>query len=543
MPAGNMLEAFFVSLGWDTREFDRGRREIDRDLTRTKESARSAANDMETSGKRASEFFRGLRNETVGLFLAFQGASSLRGFLGDLIDSAARTDRLAKNMGVARNELYAWQNLVRGVGGNATDATSALQQMATQIQDWRLGIKTGNEGNLAGLGVTSSDFTDPANVLLKISEASGRMGRPEFAQRLGMMGFSPEMIDLMSRGRGELEKQLGVQKQQAEITDRDVEAARRFQRAWADTATSIRGIVMPELTDLLEGVDGVLKGTTGFTGAAPGMVVAVGAIGAAAALAAPPWLKLAGAILAAKVAGDQYLKNNPGTTRWLDSIEAPFRAILPGWLFERPGDVNSAAYRSSGGSGQPAGASGNVSGLFSVLERAYGTERARGIWAGIGAESGWNPNAFNSAGGGQGAYGLGQWRGKRLAALRARYGRNPTAAQQIDFLMSELNGGDAGGSSVLAGGSAADTLNRYVYSFMRPGAAGGAGDIRRGMQILGGSRAPVTGSAGSTGGTGGVTIGTINVNTPDAQSFANTDLPAALKRRGLVVQATTGISR
>ena len=177
MPAGNMLEAFFVSLGWDTRDFDRGRRKIDKDFSDTKDNARKTANDIEAAGKQAASFFRSLRNETVGLFLAFQGASSLKSFLGDLITTAASTDRLAKNMGLARNELYAWQNLTKTNGGTPGDARNAIGMMADQIQSWKLGLQTGNEQNLAGLGLTRNDYTTPDHMLLKIAEAAGKMDR------------------------------------------------------------------------------------------------------------------------------------------------------------------------------------------------------------------------------------------------------------------------------------------------------------------------------------------------------------------------------
>lgn len=109
---------------------------------------------------------------------------------------------------------------------------------------------------------------------------------------------------------------------------------------------------------------------------------------------------------------------------------------------------------------------------------------ALGIGAGITAEGG-TPTAFNPAGGGHGALGIGQWRGARLRALIARYGPNPSKSQQMEFLLSELRGGDPGGHAVLGASSASSALGAYIRDFMRPG-GGAAGDMRRGNAALAG---------------------------------------------------------
>lgn len=106
---------------------------------------------------------------------------------------------------------------------------------------------------------------------------------------------------------------------------------------------------------------------------------------------------------------------------------------------------------------------------------------ARGIAAGIESESSGDHRAINDT---SGAYGLGQWLGSRKAALFARYGNNPTREQQLEFLYSELRGGDAGGPAVLAAKDEGQAVDRYIRGFMRPGKDTESG-IRRGMKALG----------------------------------------------------------
>lgn len=117
-------------------------------------------------------------------------------------------------------------------------------------------------------------------------------------------------------------------------------------------------------------------------------------------------------------------------------------------------------------------------------KKGYSLEQAKGIAAGVFAETANNHKAFNPDGGGQGAFGLGQWRGPRLQALRERFGQNPSKTQQLEFLHSELQGGDKGGPLVTAKKNAKATFESYIKDFMRPG-GGAGGDLRRGYQALG----------------------------------------------------------
>jgi hypothetical protein len=154
------------------------------------------------------------------------------------------------------------------------------------------------------------------------------------------------------------------------------------------------------------------------------------------------------------------------------------------------------------------------------LNKGYSQAQARGIAAGVYAESSNNPNAFNSAGGGSGAMGLGQWRGSRQDALKQQYGANPTFDQQLEHIHSELQGGDPGGKAVLAANDEQGVLNAYVHNYMRPGERGARGDISRGQQALGSS------GAGSTVSGGGGPAGTAPINIPTPPTVAQPALVA-----------------
>jgi hypothetical protein len=83
-------------------------------------------------------------------------------------------------------------------------------------------------------------------------------------------------------------------------------------------------------------------------------------------------------------------------------------------------------------------------------------------------ESGWKTDAWNKAGGGQGAQGIGQWRGERIDRFRAIFGHDPKDAplgEQLQFAAWELQHTEKKAAQELAGTadpkSAADAVMKY----------------------------------------------------------------------------------
>lgn len=84
-------------------------------------------------------------------------------------------------------------------------------------------------------------------------------------------------------------------------------------------------------------------------------------------------------------------------------------------------------------------------GMACLIKAGYTAEQSAGILGCLQVESGsgLNTKAFNSAGGGQGAYGIAQWRGPRQEALRAfanQYGNGEVdrIEVQLGYLVKEL---------------------------------------------------------------------------------------------------------
>lgn len=113
-------------------------------------------------------------------------------------------------------------------------------------------------------------------------------------------------------------------------------------------------------------------------------------------------------------------------------------------------------------------------------------EQARGVATRLMQESGGNPTAYNSAGGGLGAYGIAQDRGIRQSKLVQMYGPTPTVQNQLDYAWYELNTSEKQAlDKIKKAGTTQEAYNAFTESFERPGVSSnsGTGFDSRGLQL------------------------------------------------------------
>jgi hypothetical protein len=590
-----IIDSFIVEWILDPAKYIAGRKKLGEENKKARTEEEKLAKQREIDSKRAAEGVAKVRNEVVGLFLAFQGASSVKSFITDMLAGDAATGRLAKNLNTSTNELSAWQIAVRSAGGEAQDANSAFGVMAQLLQNFKNTGLTGQESNLRALGLAPGDLSNPAEALLKLADARERFVKSEgeaagSAHFYGLakgIGLSDAVINTLVKGRLELTRQISELERHGAATDEDAKKAAEFEKKWAELQARISGAVRPEIyrlvTAILDLTDGLEKGTVDLHDLS-GPLLAVAVL---AGLAEAPFIALAAAIGFVAVNIDKLRDAWKGYEDWYnnlssstDTIFDPVRRALGmktgaearrdhtdvlGWptggIGNTGGGAAGAAIGGSlgggGGGGQTpeqrrnwakiqretraaGGGGGGGAGVEDVYQyfrqQGYSDAAARGIAAGVFAESGGRHNRYNEAG--SGAYGLAQWLSKdRLADFRRTYGHDLSSssrAEQLAFIAKELRTTEGGAGARIRGSkSAYEALHAFVHGYERPG-AGAGGDLRRGSRYLAGVGA---------GGTGSITInGGVTVNTPatDADGIAR-DLIPAIRRRATTTQANRGL--
>jgi hypothetical protein len=551
-----IIDSFVAEFTIDSAGVVRGTGQVRDNLKKTRDDVDKSGKSFETLGRHGGEFLSKLRNEAVGLFLAFSGASSLTSFVKDVLTGDAATARLAGNIGMTTSRLSAWQLAIQQVGGDAKDADAALSSMAQAFQSYLLTGPTGHDADFKGLGVRYEDLKNPEQTLLRIAEAGERMNKVEFHARLQRLGLPESVINQLERGRVATEQLIAAKEKDGAATDADAAAAERLQSKLADIRSHILHFTRPAIYQLVDAGDALVTSMDDGKKGAPALALALGALAGVALLAGAPFVALAAAIAGVVVAannldsiGDLFqLKSGDKAEKEFEEYQKKQNAghDAPSWrnawgLFS----LKRVPTDGGGGATAPAapgpGGDGRRAYIRSYLKNAsFSDAQIDGIVAGMTAEnSTLDPNV--RGGYKNRAVGIGQWLGDRRAALLKKYGRNPSLAQQMEFLVWELKGGDRGGASVRGETSAPGAGVAYLRDFMRP-ADGLPSDLRRMYGALG-QKGPVGAGSGGRGNTDQSThIGQLIVN--DASGNPHkiaAQLPDAIRRRKLTTQANRGM--
>ena len=134
----NVLEAFFITLGFDTSEFDKKRQGVDTSLTKLGETSDKQTKIIAESGKKAAHTFSLLKVEVLGALAAFGMSTGFKDFVKSNVEGNAALGRTARNLNMSAAELKAWGFAAEGMGGKADDATSALSALAKGLADAKI---------------------------------------------------------------------------------------------------------------------------------------------------------------------------------------------------------------------------------------------------------------------------------------------------------------------------------------------------------------------------------------------------------------------
>lgn len=133
-----LIDELIVRLSLDPTDFNEGQKAAAAAFLKTKGAAKDAADDIEKSGKRASDSIDRVTKSALELFGVLIGARSVGDFVGQVTQLDAATGRLAQNLGVSARAVQQWQAAVQRIGGNSSDADNGLSTAASQLQDFRI---------------------------------------------------------------------------------------------------------------------------------------------------------------------------------------------------------------------------------------------------------------------------------------------------------------------------------------------------------------------------------------------------------------------
>lgn len=210
------IDALVVTLGLDPSQFTQAQREAVEAFKKTQGAAVAGGKEIDAQGKKTSEFFSTMKREALGLLGVFFAGKGIKDFIGHITALDASTSRMAAQFHVSQDNLLAWRNVMKQVGGEAEVADAAIGGLSDAMQDFLLNPGSANPalfGALARVGVKPEDYTDPLAILHGMARLSQtpefKNDEPHFRAEAKLLGITdPSMISALFEGDSALNKRL-----------------------------------------------------------------------------------------------------------------------------------------------------------------------------------------------------------------------------------------------------------------------------------------------------------------------------------------------
>lgn len=290
-----VIDTLFLELGIDSskfsgeaakaeKQYDRLERSVSKVEKAEKNAAKTTKENSEARRKsvvdtqKADASMQGLLktvNASIKGFAAFTGlllgASGLSKLALDAAKANRELDTTAKNLGMARKELSAWQGAAEMAGESANGMSGYMKTLSGDMQSLIMMGDTSVLPYFNALGVSLLDSTGKArkldDVMLDLADRFSTMDRKQAYTLAQQMGIDDGTFNTLSRGRAEMERMLEIQRDMYHSSEADIENSRKLAEAravlnarWESLKLMIGNALIPVLATLTE----IVSGFVGF---------------------------------------------------------------------------------------------------------------------------------------------------------------------------------------------------------------------------------------------------------------------------------------
>lgn len=230
-----VIDQLVVELGLDPAKFTQGQKDAIDSFKKTNEAATAVGNQIESQGKRVTEYFSNLKREALTLVAVFLGGKGIKEFTSYVFGLDAAVGRLAPQLSMSTRELSAWQGAMKQNGGSAEAMTASMAGLTGEMNKFML---TGQASflpvlNRLGIGLfdANKNLKTSSQMFLEIADAVKDMDPARAAAFLSMIpGMNQDTINLLVQGRKAVEGYLEAARKSGLITEQDAIAAKAYQQ-------------------------------------------------------------------------------------------------------------------------------------------------------------------------------------------------------------------------------------------------------------------------------------------------------------------------
>lgn len=264
-----IIDALVMTLGLDASDYQKNSQKVKKDTQSLTDEQKKQLDKVERQAKQALNAVASVQKGIIGMFAAVAGATGIAQFLSQVNQAEAALGRLSSHTGQSTQDLQKWGNMAALVGGSAEDMQAGMSNLQQQLTDLKYkGEMGGTVTFLAQMGVavanTNGEMRKQSDIMLDLSDRAKGMKKEDFYNLASSSGMTDSQIDVIMKGRTELEKMLIAQEENALVTKEQAEEARKLQAEWELMKQSIFSAGVRILHDLMPIIQAVAEGLRKF---------------------------------------------------------------------------------------------------------------------------------------------------------------------------------------------------------------------------------------------------------------------------------------
>lgn len=239
-----IIDSLLVKLGLDSSEFAAGKNKVDKGLKDTGNEAEKAGAKLKKTGKDGAEGFNEVAKSATKFLAIIGGTVAIKRFVSDMIESNAALDRFSQNLNRSVSDISAWSNAAELAGGSAEGLQGTMDMLSKSQTELQLTGQSSLIPYFSALGVSLADAQGKArpvnDLLLELADRFSRMDRTTANNMGRMMGIDQGTMNLLLKGRSEVELLIKRQKEYGAVSKQQAEEASRLQRAMVESRQSFQ---------------------------------------------------------------------------------------------------------------------------------------------------------------------------------------------------------------------------------------------------------------------------------------------------------------
>ena len=237
-----IIDSLLVKLGLDSSEFEAKKGKVDKGLKDTGSEAEKTGGKLKKSGKDGAEGFENVAKSAAKFLAIIGGTMAVKRFIENQIEANAALDRFAQNLDQSANSISAWSNAAELAGGSTEGLQGTMDMLSKSQTELQLTGQSGLIPYFSALGMSLADTQGKArpvnDLLLDLSDRFSKMDRTTANNMGRMMGIDQGTMQLLLKGRSEVELMIARQKEYGAVTKQQAEEAGRMKRAMVESRQS-----------------------------------------------------------------------------------------------------------------------------------------------------------------------------------------------------------------------------------------------------------------------------------------------------------------